>query len=96
MRSRLNGRGLGTDGIEQFRSSDEHHTGAGQGQDQAARSRVHFHVVASPFDGADSDGIDDQPRFRACLDRKESPDFVQHRHSLTVERVIRGFEPFPR
>jgi hypothetical protein len=96
MRSGLNGQGLGADGIEQLRSSDEHHACAGQGQDQPARSGIHFHVVARPFHGADGDRIDDQPRFRACLDRKESPDFVQHRHSLTVERVIRGFEPFSR
>ena len=96
MRSGLDGQGLGADGIEQLRSSDEHYAGAGQGQDQPTRPGVDFHVVARPFDGADSDRIDDQPRFRACLDRKESPDFVQHRHSLTVERVIRGFEPFPR
>jgi len=96
VRSGFRGYRLWTDGIEKLRASDEHHAGAGQGQDQPARPRIHFHVVARPFHGADSDRIDDQPRFRACLDREESPDFVQHRHSLTVERVIRGFEPFPR
>jgi hypothetical protein len=96
MRSRLHGSGSGTHRIKQLRPGDEHHASAGEGEDHAARSRIKLDVVTRTFDCADGDCIDDQPRLQARLDREESPDFVQHRHSLTVERVIRGFEPFPR
>jgi hypothetical protein len=37
--------------------------------------------MARPFDRADGDRIDDQPRFRAGLDREQSPDFAQFAHS---------------
>ena len=57
------------------------YAGAGEGEDHAARSRIKLDVVTRTFDRADGDCIDDQPRFRARLDREESPDFVQHRHS---------------
>jgi hypothetical protein len=43
---------------------------------------------------ADGDCIDHQPRLEARLDDKQSSDFAQHRHSLTVERCSGGFEPF--
>jgi hypothetical protein len=96
MRSGFHGSGLRTDGIKQLCPGDEHHACAGEGEDHAARPRIKLNVVTRALYRADGDCIDDQPRFRARLDRKESSDFVQHRHSLTVERVIRGFEPFPR
>jgi hypothetical protein len=44
--------------------------------------------------GSDGDGIDHQPRLEARLYDKESTDFAQHCHSLTVERQSGGFEPF--
>jgi hypothetical protein len=49
--------------------------------------------VAAALDRAQRDGIDHQPRLEARLDNEESTDLAQHRHSLTVERFERGFEP---
>jgi hypothetical protein len=43
---------------------------------------------------ADGDGIGHHPRFEARLDDEEPSDFLEHRHSLTVERQSGGFEPF--
>jgi hypothetical protein len=50
--------------------------------------------MLTALDCAKSDCIDHQPRFEARLDDEQSPDLLQHRHSLTVERYSDGFEPF--
>jgi hypothetical protein len=36
--------------------------------------------MARPFDRADGDRIDDQPRFRAGLDREQATDFAHFAH----------------
>jgi hypothetical protein len=79
--------------IEQFATGKEHDARAGQRQEIAAEAWIDLHVVAAAFDRAEGDGIDHQPRFEACLDDEESTDLAQHAHSLTFERIERGFEP---
>ena len=59
-------------------------------------SRIHLQIMPGSFDGPGGDRIGDKPRFRACLDDEEATDFLQHGHSLTRERLIGSFEPFPR
>ncbi|MES2137806.1 MAG: hypothetical protein V4502_12195 [Pseudomonadota bacterium] len=49
--------------------------------------------MVAAFDRAKRDCIDHQPRLEARLDREQSANFSQHRHSLTVERIDHGFEP---
>jgi hypothetical protein len=46
---------------------------------------------------ADSNRIDDQPRFEAGLDREQAADFAEHGphlNSLSTQRANAGFEPF--
>jgi hypothetical protein len=50
--------------------------------------------MLAAFDGAESDGVDHQPRLEARLDDIKPSDFAQHRHSLTFERQSGSFEPF--
>jgi hypothetical protein len=50
--------------------------------------------MAGALNGADGDRIGHEPRFRAGLDDEKATDLFQHGHSLTRERLIRGFEPF--
>jgi hypothetical protein len=67
--------------IQELRPGDEHDTRAGQSQQDASRSGVRIEIVAGPLDRADGDGVDHQPRLGAGLDREESTDLAQHRHS---------------
>jgi hypothetical protein len=66
--------------IQELRSGDEHHAGAGEGQEHSAVPRIEVEIMASPFDGADGDGVSHQPGFRPGLDREQSTDFAQHRN----------------
>jgi hypothetical protein len=71
---------FGSHAVEQFSASDEHDAGAGQRQHPSAISRIAIEVEAAPLDGAERDGIDHQPRFRAGLDLEKASDFFQHIH----------------
>jgi hypothetical protein len=66
--------------LEQLRSGDEHHSGAGDCEEHSAVARIKVKIMASPFDGSDGDGVGHQPGFRPRLDREESTDFAQHRN----------------
>jgi len=76
-----NGRGSRAHRIEQLGASDEDDAGARQGEQPAARSRIVFEIMTRPFDRADGDRIDDQPSFRAGLDREQATDFAHLAHS---------------
>jgi hypothetical protein len=45
-------------------------------------------------DRAEREGVDHRPRLEASLDLEKATDLAQHCHSLTIERVDGGFEPF--
>jgi hypothetical protein len=49
--------------------------------------------VPAALNRPECDGIDDQPRFEARLDREEPADLAEHCHSLTFERASSSFEP---
>lgn len=87
-------RDRGTDRIEQFGSGDEHHAGAGSGQDPAARSGIFAKIILAALDRPQGDGIDHQPRLEARLDPEKATYLPEHGQSLRFERPDRGFEPF--
>jgi hypothetical protein len=82
-------------GIEQLGADQEHHSGAGQRQQQAADAGIGLQVVNTAFDRAQRDRIGDQPRLSAGLDREQPGDLATHRHKLIKPRASRGVPPFP-
>jgi hypothetical protein len=56
-----------TNRIEQFAAGDENNSGTGKRKEPSAPARVGIEVVPSAFDGPECNGIDDKPRFKACL-----------------------------
>jgi hypothetical protein len=54
--------------------------------------------MTAAFDRAQSNGVGDQPRFKARLDDEQTAQLPQHTHPLqrlSSERQSGSFEPFP-
>jgi hypothetical protein len=79
--------------IQKLAAGDEHHSGAGEGEQPAAPAGVGFEIEPPAFDGAQRDRVDHQPRFEAGLDREQAANLPEHCHSLTSERRDGRFEP---
>jgi hypothetical protein len=80
--------------IQQLAAGDEHDSGAGEREQPSAPAGVGFQIDPAAIDGPDGDRIDDQPRLPARLDREQPANLLQHRQSLTFERVDGCFARF--
>ncbi len=66
--------------IEQLGAGDEHHPGAGRGQDPAGRPGIFAKIILAALDRSERDGIDDQPRLEASLYPEKAADLLEHRN----------------
>jgi hypothetical protein len=66
--------------IQQLRSGEEDHAGAGCGEHPPAGAWILSEIILAALDRAKSDRIDHDPRLEARFDLEEPADFLQHRH----------------
>jgi hypothetical protein len=74
------GCGRRPDRIQDLRTRQEHDSRARGSQHPAGIAGIKLEIVPAPFDRAEGDRIDHDPRLEARLDHEQSADFLQHCH----------------
>jgi hypothetical protein len=79
------GRGFGesarSDRVEQLRTDQEHHPGAGQREQPSAYARIGLQVAVATLDRAETDRVGHQPRIAARLDHEQAGEAAAHSHN---------------
>ncbi len=81
--------------IEQLCAGQEHDSGAGERQRQAAPARIGFEKMAAALDRAESERVDHQPHLGAGLDHEQSGDSHAHRDKLIKPHANRAVPAVP-